>query len=54
MDREQLPLPVAMRAEELTAQDLDALHARAAEMLAEQEETPPRKIPMGKPVPVTA
>ena len=54
MNSEQLPLSVAMRADELTEQDFDKLYARALEMQAEQEEAPPRKIPMGKRVPVTA
>ena len=54
MVRESPPLPVAMRADELTEQDFEALYQRALEIRAEQPETPPRKIPMGKSVPVSA
>ena len=41
MHREQHPLPVAMRADELTEQDLEALHAQTLKMQTEQKETPP-------------
>ena len=48
MNNEPLPLPIAMRADELTEHDFEVLYDRARAMQAEQPETPPRKIPMGK------
>ena len=47
-DPEQFPLPVALRADELDDQDVNALHTRALEMQADQkqEDAPPPKIPM--------
>ena len=50
---EQPPLPVAMRADELSDQDFETLYKRALEIRTEQPDTP-RKIPMGKSVAVTA
>ena len=57
MNNEQLPLPVAMRADELTEQDFETLHKRAVELQAEkkdQTEPVPQKIPMGKRATVSA
>lgn len=48
MNCEQLPLPVAMRADELTEDDFKVLYERAKAMQAEKPEAIPRKIPMGK------
>lgn len=50
MNSEQLPLPVAMRADELTEDDFKVLYERAKAMQAEKPEPIPRKIPMGKRV----
>jgi hypothetical protein len=56
MDIDQIPLPVAMRADELTEQDFEVLYRRALEMQAEisQADQAPRKIPLGKRAEVPA
>ena len=53
MNGDQLPLPVAMRSDELIRKDFEVLSVRALEMQAEQEAALPSKVPMGEPAPVT-